>query len=397
MKKLAIITSHPIQYNAPFFRLLAQSTIVDIKVFYTWGQSASGQVYDPTFQQTVQWDIPLLEGYHYEFIQNQSRDPGSHHFRGIINRDLVGKILDWNPDALLVYGWSFQSHLTVMRYFKGKIPVFFRGDSNLLDELPGFSFKKLFRRIFLKWVYHFVDTAFAVGNANRHYYMAHGLKEGQIIDAPHAIDIERFQANSASLEAAAEEWRASLAIETQEIVFLFAGKLEPKKSPEILVRAFLALKDQNAHLIIVGNGILENELHELSAEHPHIHFLPFQNQSKMPVVYRLANVFVLPSAGPGETWGLAVNEAMASGRPVIVSTGCGCAQDLVVDGQTGWKFEKNQIDDLTAKLKLALAKRNASLHLMGMQNVQFIQSHSLVKYVSAVESIMQSIQGKSLK
>ena len=67
-----------------------------------------------------------------------------------------------------------------------------------------------------------------------------------------------------------------------------------------------------------------------------VHFLPFQNQSKMPIVYRLGDVVCLPSAGPGETWGLAINEAMACGRSVIVSDKAGCARDLVADQQTGY-------------------------------------------------------------
>ena len=56
--------------------------------------------------------------------------------------------------------------------------------------------------------------------------------------------------------------------------------------------------------------------------------LGFHNQLKMPVVYRMADVFCLPSAGPGETWGLAINEALASGTPCIVSDRAGCAQDM---------------------------------------------------------------------
>ncbi len=61
----------------------------------------------------------------------------------------------------------------------------------------------------------------------------------------------------------------------------------------------------------------------------------------MPILYRLGNVFCLPSKGPGETWGLAVNEAMASSRPVIVSNKVGCAADLVSEGANGYLFNYN--------------------------------------------------------
>ena len=92
MKKLAIITTHPIQYNAPWFKLLQEGRKVEPKVFYTWGQLETGEKYDPGFGKTVQWDIPLLEGYQYVFVNNIATDPGSHHRNGIINPSLNKEI-----------------------------------------------------------------------------------------------------------------------------------------------------------------------------------------------------------------------------------------------------------------------------------------------------------------
>src|SRR5438067_5308801 len=122
VKKLAIVSSHPIQYNAPFFKLLAERKKIEVKVFYTWSQ-AKEKVYDPGFGREREWDIPLLDGYEYEFVTNTSKNPGSHHFKGIKNPDLINKIEAWGATALLVFGWSFQSHLKCIRYFKNKIPV----------------------------------------------------------------------------------------------------------------------------------------------------------------------------------------------------------------------------------------------------------------------------------
>ena len=62
-KKIAIISSHPIQYNAPFFALLAKEDAIDLKVFYTWGESCLDKKYDPDFGKVIKWDIPLLDGY----------------------------------------------------------------------------------------------------------------------------------------------------------------------------------------------------------------------------------------------------------------------------------------------------------------------------------------------
>src|SRR4051812_19041240 len=123
MKKLAIVSTHPIQYNAPWFSRLAQSPDLNVRVFYTWSQSQGGAKYDPGFGKTIEWDIPLLEGYDYTFVRNIAPDPGSHHFKGIDNPSLIREIQAWKPDGLLVIGWAYKSHLACLRHFKGKLPV----------------------------------------------------------------------------------------------------------------------------------------------------------------------------------------------------------------------------------------------------------------------------------
>ena len=147
MKKLAIITTHPIQYYSPVFKLLHQRQQIEIKVFYTWGEGSMNK-FDPGFGKTVQWDLPLLDGYPYEWVTNTSKNPGSSSFNGIVNPGLIQQIKDYAPDAILIYGWAYASHLKVLRYFKNKVPIIFRGDSNLLREQSGF--KALLKFVFLR-------------------------------------------------------------------------------------------------------------------------------------------------------------------------------------------------------------------------------------------------------
>lgn len=329
MNRLAIISTHPIQYNAPLFALLSKK--VRLKVFYTWSQKQT-DLYDQDFKTKIEWDIPLLEGYDYKFVENIARNPEAHHYWGIKCPSLNKEIKAWGATHLLVFGWNYHAHLRAMWYFKGKIPVWFRGDSTLLDEKRGL--KIILRRLILKLVYQYVDKAFYVGQNNKNYFLKHGLTESQLIFAPHAIDIERFGNNHAiNYEALAKQWKFELGINESDFVILYCGKFESKKNPLLLLATFLNIKrDQtNSHLklIFTGGGILERKLKLLANNHKDVIFLPFQNQSKMPIVYRLAKVFCLPSQGPGETWGLAVNEAMASGRPVLVSDKVGCAVDLI--------------------------------------------------------------------
>ncbi len=385
MKKLAIVTSHPIQYNAPLFRLLTERGKIELKVFYTWGQTEQGFVYDPDFKKAFKWDIPLLDGYEKEFVENISKEPGAGHFKGIKNRDIIQRIDKYNPDALLVFGWSFQSHLQELRHYAGNKKILFRGDSTLLDEQPGVSVRKIFRRLFLKWVYRHVEFALYVGTANKAYYLSHGLKETQLVYAPHAVDNDRFEDTDGVYEARANKWKSDLGISSNELVFLFAGKLEAKKDPGLLIDAFASLSAPAIRLIIVGSGVLEQELKQQAAADQRIIFLDFQNQQQMPLVYRLGDVFMLPSKGPGETWGLSVNEAMACKRPVIVSNKCGCAHD-VVNGN-GIVFEAGNKQDLQKAL-LYFAENRSEASQMGNKSYQLIRQFSHEQVAAVIEQIL---------
>ena len=388
MIKLAIVTSHPIQYNAPLFRLLNDRRKINLKVFYTWSQSA-GAKYDPGFGKNILWDIPLLGGYDFEFVKNVAINHGTHHFYGISNSTLITEIKDWHPDALLIFGWNFKSHLRCLRYFHKKIPVLFRGDSTLLDDQN--SIHKFVRKIFLKWIYSHVDYALYVGKENKKYYLQHGLKTKQLLFAPHAIDNYRFYDKDNIHITEAALWRNEIGIKDNDIVFLFAGKLEPKKNAELLLKAFEKITSTNVHVVIVGNGVLESSLKTKFSKKQNVHFIDFQNQSKMPVVYYLCDVFVLPSKGPGETWGLAVNEAMACSRPVIVSDKCGCANDLVVNGVNGYIFKSDDENDLVIKMNTIISDKD-KLKKRGEESMKIIEKYSFQNICKQIENITVNIK-----
>jgi glycosyltransferase involved in cell wall biosynthesis len=361
-RKLAIVSTHPIQYYSPVFRAIAGSEAIDLRVFYTWSQAAAANMFDSGFGTAVKWDIPLLEGYQYQFVQNVAkRRPGPDHFAGLNTPTLVKEIEAWRPDAVLVYTWNSRSHLTALRHFKGKVPVLFRGDSTLLDRRTWW--RALARRIFLTWVYRHVDIAVAVGSNNRDYFVWCGMPLRRISIAPHSVDTIRFGADSEQHDALAARWRKDLGIGPEEIVILFAGKLQHQKNLGFLIDAFAAVSDRS-HLVLVGNGELEAELRAKARSIGSVHFMPFQNQSVMPAVYRLGDVFVLPSRQ--ETWGLALNEAMACGRAVIASTMVGAACDLIHSGKDGWMFEAGDRKALEEILHRAIDCGRPGLRAMGM-------------------------------
>ncbi len=377
--RLAIITTHPIQYYAPVFELLHRRQQIEVKVFYTWGREGLKKI-DPGFKRIIQWDVPLIENYPFEWVGNTSLRPGSHHFRGIVNPGLIEQLIAFKPDALLVFGWSYHSHLKVMRYFKNKIPVYFRGDSTLLDEQN--SIKAVFKRLYLKWVYSHIDHVFYVGTNNKAYFKKYGIKEAQLTFAPHAIDNERFGIDRSP---EANELRANLGLSSIDILVLFAGKFEEKKAPLLLLDAFLQLRKANCHLLFAGNGVLESELKQRAKCASNIHFMDFQNQAYMPVMYQACDLFCLPSKGPGETWGLAVNEAMASGKAIVVSDKAGCAVDLVKDDYNGITFINRDPDDLLYKLR-DLTESKVKLNRYAEHSLNHIKDWNFINIAKAIES-----------
>jgi glycosyltransferase involved in cell wall biosynthesis len=385
LKRLAIISSHPIQYNAPLFQLLTERNLIEIKIFYTWGKDAVEKKFDPGFNKVISWDIPLLDGYQYEFLENISDNKGSHHFKGIVNPDIIERIELYNPSAILIFGWAFSSHLKAIRYFKNKLPVYFRGDSTLLDKAN--VCKAFARTLFLKWIYKHVDYALYVGKNNKEYFLQYGLKEKQLIFAPHAIDNSRFSNADEIYRNEANQWKRELGINDNELVLLFSGKLEPKKNPLFLIEILKNCKNDLLKVVIVGNGILENELKKYAFEDKRMILTGFQNQQKMPVVYRLGDIFILPSVGPGETWGLAVNEAMASGCAIMLSDKVGGAVDLVKEGVNGSVFRPNDINKCVAFIE-ELLNDKIKLAQMKRASTSLINNFSFMHIANAIEGLV---------
>jgi glycosyltransferase involved in cell wall biosynthesis len=323
---------------------------------------------------TVKWDVPLLDGYPHTFVPNRSASPGTHHFGGLDSPFLVPSVLAWRPDAVLVFGWAWKSHLRALCALRGRVPVLFRGDSTLIDERPGL--RAWARRSWLRWVYRRVDVALYVGKHNRAYFEAHGVRGDRLQWAPHAIENDRFADPDGVRAAEARTWRLRLGIPDDAVTVLFAGKLERKKAPDILLDAFLDPAGPNAHLIFAGSGPMEESLRERAAGAARIHFLGFQNQSVMPVAYRLGDVMVLPSRGPGETWGLAVNEAMACGLPIVVSDRVGCAPDLVRPGENGFSVSAGEAEPLR-EILVRLVRDAGSRARMGAASAEIIQNWTM--------------------
>jgi glycosyltransferase involved in cell wall biosynthesis len=242
--------------------------------------------------------VPLLDGYDHQFVPNIARSPGTDHFWGLRNPQLIRAIEQWGATAVLVFGWNSASHLQALLHFKGRVPVFFRGDSTLLDR--GSTWRRAARRLFLTWVYRHIDVAIAVGENNRDYFRWCAVPARRIAFAPHAIDTKRFADADGTHDLQAALWRTQLKIPASARVILFAGKLIAKKAPEQLLEAFVRSR-LSADLVFVGSGAgaRQRALPAVSKSAAHARGLPSWRRIRVAILRSRRDLGLGPERGHG--------------------------------------------------------------------------------------------------
>lgn len=397
MYRVDILTSHPIQYQAPLFRKIAGHSDIDLLVCFCWDNRGK---LDDEFGKNVYWDIPLTEGYKYEFLKNFSFLPSSKFF-GQINPGVIKKIQKENCDALLVFGWnSFTNWLAFFSAFWRGVPVLLRCENPLLHERLKSRWKIRIKKFILGWLFRRISAFLYIGEENRKFYKFYGVPEEKLFFAPYAVDNSRFLQKAAELRTKDIELRTKIGIAKDAMVILFAGKLIPKKRLTDLLRAYELLITNyqlptTPKLLFVGEGELRPELEKYVKTHnlPNVHFAGFKNQTEMPEYYAISDILVLPS-GAGETWGLAVNEAMCFGVVPIVSDVVGCGPDLVENGVNGFMFPVGDYTKLLERL-MDLVKDKTKLLSFSRRSFEKIQEYSYERDLGGLFSALRTIRVKS--
>jgi len=350
--RLTIVQTHPVQYEAPWFRhMTAGVPEIDLNVIYASRPTPLQQ--GVGFGRSFEWDTNLVDGYRRRVVRESRPEDefGTGRFRGLDVKEIGDAVVSWRPDVVLVPGWhSITLVRAILAARRAGIPVLYRGDSNNLMGPAGWR----------RAVWHAKTRAMlarysgylSVGRRSREYLIAHGVDPTRIFASPHAVDNDCFAAGAAPhlTGTARETARAHFKARPGDFLVLFAGKLETKKRPLDAVRA-VATMGPRAVLAIAGSGRLEDDVHaEATRLGVRIAPLGFVNQHQLGLVYAAADCLVLPSSRE-ESWGLVVNEAMATGLPAVVTVQVGCAQDLVVPGETGEVCRAEDPTDLARALE----------------------------------------------
>jgi len=347
--KLGILTTHPIQYQVPWFRELAARSDVDLAVFYCLIPDPKQQ--GEGFGVEFMWDVPLLDGYPHEILKNVSRDPSVTAWPGCDTPGIDRIVRSGGYDAFISNGWIVKSCFQLLAACRRHgVPCIVRGESNTLRRRPWW--KRLVHRALLRRYAAFLS----IGRLNRDFYLANGVPEEKIFWTPYCVENDRFRRAAAKLRESRARLRREWKVPDQSYTFLFCGKLIPKKRPLDLLEALEQLRSRDessgegVHLLVVGDGRLRRACEQFAeSRRLPVTFVGFINQGRIREAYAVSDCLVLPS-DEGETWGLVVNEAMACGLPAIVSDRVGCHPDLVLPGKTGEVFPVGDTDSLAARM-----------------------------------------------
>ena len=299
-------------------------------------------------------------------------------------------------DAFLIFGWNRKGFVQAIRAcWKEKIPVLMRGDSTLNTT---HSWPQSFAKCFLyRWFLQRLNGHLYVGKRNKDYLKHYGAPEDRLFFCPHFVDNDFFsgRAEQTERDGTALSIRKNVGIPKDAFVFLFVGKMIPKKRPADFVKAALRLSEQRdgtgIHFLFVGDGPLRISLESLAKPHSErIHFAGFRNQSRMPAFYKASNALVLPSNGD-ETWGLVVNEAFASGIPAIVSDAVGCAPDLIEEGRTGFTYPVGNVEALVQRMLLMRKAWEEKQEEIQKNLIRKSKDYSIEKAADGLEEALTAI------
>jgi glycosyltransferase involved in cell wall biosynthesis len=387
MHRLAIVASHVIQYQDPFFRLLAQEKDVDLTVLYC--SSAGAVTYrDDDMKTSLAWDIDLLQGYRHVFHRNAGFGSG---YSRLINPGIVPSILFGHYDAVIfMLGWGSISSLLGMAACRmSATPFFLYGDSSFPP--PETTWRDRLRSAFLRAIFGLASGFMTSGALNAAYYEHYGADPRTFFLLPWAVDNQRFaEAKGGSEER--NSLRRTYSLEDDRVVFLFSAKLVARKDPLTLLKAYESMQHgDRAAVVFMGDGELRPKLESYADEHDlrdGVRFTGFVNQREIPLHYGMADVFVLPSTY--EPRGAVINEAMACGLPLIVTDRCGSLGDIALPDENAIVYPAGSVPALADAMD-RLTQFPADRERMARRSREIILTWDFARGVEGVKMMLESL------
>ena len=319
---VAFVLPEPTPYRNPMLDLLAAREEIDLTAIY-----AGGSV------QRREWE---LESSHRSVVLEGRRIPGAHR---VLRHDypltpgVFGALRAAQPGVVVVSGWStFASQAAIAWCRLRRVPYVLLVESNDRDERPGW--RRAVKGAVVPAVVRGAAHVLVVGTLARESMLARGADPARIDVFADTVDVAAFGERADALAPRRDELRREAGVGPDDVAVLSVARLSPEKGLDTLVRAVAAAGDPRLVLVLAGGGPERKRLRALARDTGvRLVLLPHTPWERISEVYAVADVFALLSTH--EPWGVVVNEAAASGLPLLLSDRVGAAHDLLEDGRNG--------------------------------------------------------------
>jgi glycosyltransferase involved in cell wall biosynthesis len=329
------------------------------------------------------------------------RDGGEVLSQTALRRTTAAKLDALRPDLVCVSGWGFPASLAAVVWAaRNRAPVVMLSDSNEFDE-P----RSLVKEIVKRRIVALCSTGLAGGTPQADYLAKLGLPRKHIWLGYDVVDNRYFAEKAAEFRSQRSEGSQVRSVNREPPTglpsspfFLACARFGRKKNLPRLIEAYsryrlLAEQVESGSrkakiwdLVIAGDGELRSEIESSISRLDvgnAVHLVGAKPYAEMPLYYGLASAFIHPSTT--EQWGLVVNEAMASGLPVLVSNRCGCAPDLVKEDVNGFTFDPFNCEQI-AQLMLKTSAFNFPLSDFGAASAHIIADWDLERFASGLKA-----------
>jgi len=379
-RRVVILTEIISPYRIPLFNALAGNENVDLHVIFLAET-------DPNLRQ---WQVYKEEiKFSYQVLPAWRKLVGG--YNALLNRGVAQAMTAAAPDFIVCGGYNYLAFWQALRWAHFRnVPFLLWSESTLHDKRRGHALVELMKGEFFDKCSGFVVP----GRSALEYLRAHKIKKERIFTAPNAVDNDLFAAGATLARQDPAARRRELGL--PDLYFLFTGRLVREKGVFDLLSAYAKLNDavrRKIGLVFVGDGISRRQLEQQAASIVPgvVRFSGFAQREQLAAYYALAQALILPTYT--DPWGLVVNEAMASGLPVILSRAAGCAADLVEQEWNGLLVPPGDVAALAVAMQ-RLAHQPELCEAMGLNSRRRISQYSPTQWAAGIARAVATIGGK---
>jgi glycosyltransferase involved in cell wall biosynthesis len=390
MLKIAIIAKFPIHYHAPLYKEIGKLHNIENVVLFC-DDSRVKPVYVDDFKTTINWDVPLIDGYSYKFLRNYSRKVIKGFF-SYINPGLLIDIFKNKYDVIIIQGYdNLSCWLALFAAKLARIKVIWRGEATLRGNENSYFWKKFLKKIVLSRFFNVFNAVMYSCSGNKNYLKFYGVSESKLFPIPCAVNNSFFQSERMKYLGKENKIRKELGIREDDFVVLFSARFVSLKRPLDLLKAIKQINHNNILVLFVGDGPERVTMEKFTKNYRiKALFAGFVNQSELSRYYSISDVAVIVSDyDPSPK---VMNESMNFELPIIVTDIVGTAHDLVKDGANGFIIEIGDIRTIAAKIDY-LNKNRLIAKAMGKRSLDIVESWNFQEDVKGLKKAIQFVMG----